>query len=59
MNYLKDYNITEEGTYTLTGTINNTVTVNTKGNVKLILDNVTIKSDFLTTYFTNISIIFA
>ena len=36
--------ITEEGVYTLTGEINGTVTVNTKGNVKIILDNVTIKS---------------
>ena len=36
--------ITEEGVYTLTGTINGTVTINTSGNVKLILDNVTIKS---------------
>ena len=37
-------NITEAGVYTLTGIINGTVNVNTEGNVKLILDNVTIKS---------------
>lgn len=36
--------ITEGGTYTLSGVINDTVVVNTTGNVKLILDNVTIKS---------------
>ena len=39
-----DINITEAGIYTLTGNINGTVTVNTEGNVKLILDNATIKS---------------
>lgn len=38
-------NITESGTYTLTGTINGTVVVNTTENVKLVLDNVTIKSN--------------
>ena len=36
--------ITEAGIYTLTGEINKTVTVNTTGNVKLVLDNVTIKT---------------
>ena len=36
--------ITEGGVYTLTGTINGTVTINTEDDVKLILDNVTIKS---------------
>ena len=38
-------NITSEGTYTLTGNITGTVTINTEGNVKLILDNVTITSN--------------
>ena len=37
-------NITESGTYTLTEEINGQVVINTSGNVKLILDNVTIKS---------------
>ena len=37
-------NITESGIYTLTGEINGQVVVNTSGNVKLILDNVSIKS---------------
>lgn len=36
--------ITEEGTYTLSGNINGTITINTDGNVKLILDDVTITS---------------
>ncbi len=38
--------ITEEGIYTLSGTLENgSVTVNTKGNVKLILNNVHIKNE--------------
>ena len=36
--------ITEKGIYTLTGEINGQIVINTSGNVKLILDNVTIKS---------------
>ena len=36
--------ITKEGIYTLTGEINGQVVVNTTGNVKIILKNVTIKS---------------
>lgn len=36
--------IKEEGTYTLSGEINGSIVVNVKGNVKLIFDNVTIKS---------------
>lgn len=36
--------IKESGVYTLTGEINGQVVINTEGNVKLILDNVTIKS---------------
>lgn len=39
-----DVNITKEGIYTLTGEINGKVIINTSGNVKLILDNVTINS---------------
>ena len=38
------YTISEGGIYTLTGTINGTVTIDTKGDVKLILDGVTIKA---------------
>ena len=40
----EDVNITKDGIYTLTGEINGKVIVNTSGNVKLILDNVTINS---------------
>lgn len=39
------YTITEGGSYTLTGSINGTVTINTEEDVKLILDGVTIKSN--------------
>ncbi len=39
-----DLTITKAGVYTLTGTLNGTVTINTSGNVKLILDGVTITS---------------
>ncbi len=39
-----DVNITEGGVYTLSGTITGTVTINTDDDVKLILDNVTIKA---------------
>lgn len=42
----KSLTITEEGTYTLSGKINNgNITINTTGDVKLILDNVSIKSN--------------
>ena len=42
----KSVTITEEGTYTLSGKINNgNITINTTGDVKLILDNVSIKSN--------------
>ena len=41
----EDVNITCEGVYTLTGTINGKVIINTSGNVKIILDNVTINSE--------------
>ncbi len=42
----KSVNITKGGIYTLTGTISNgNVTINTDGNVKLILDNVTITNN--------------
>lgn len=37
--------ITESGTYTLSGEINGQVVINTKGNVKLVLDDVTINSN--------------
>ena len=40
----KDVTITEGGVYTLTGTITGTVTINTDEDVKLILNNVTIKA---------------
>lgn len=39
-----DITISEEGIYNLSGTIEGPVIVNTKGNVKLVLDNVTITS---------------
>ncbi len=39
-----DLTITKAGVYTLTGTLNGTVTINTSGNVKLILNGVTISS---------------
>lgn len=41
----EDISITNEGVYILTGTINGKVIINANGNVKLILDNVTINSD--------------
>ena len=42
----KSLTITKEGTYTLSGKINNgNITVNTTGDVKLILDSVSIKSN--------------
>ena len=42
----KSVTITKEGTYTLSGKINNgNITVNTTGDVKLILDSVSIKSN--------------
>lgn len=42
----KTLEITKPGTYTLTGSITNgSITVNTTGSVKLILDNVSIKND--------------
>ena len=41
----EDVNITSSGVYNLDGTINGKVIINTEGNVKLILDNVTINSD--------------
>lgn len=38
-------NITEEGVYNITGTLNdNNIVINTEGNVKLVLNNVTIKN---------------
>lgn len=40
-----DYKITKEGIYELTDTISQTVYVNTEGNVKLILKNVSITSE--------------
>ena len=41
----KSITITEDGVYNLTGTISDgLITINTKGNVKLILDNVSIKN---------------
>ena len=42
--YENGITITEKGIYTLTGEINGQVIINTSGNVKLILDNVTINS---------------
>ena len=44
LNSEENMTITETGTYNLTGVINGTVTINTTGNVKLVLNNVTIKS---------------
>ncbi len=42
----KSVTITEEGIYTLSGSITNgSITVNTTGDVKLILDNISIKND--------------
>ena len=38
------YTISEGGIYTLTGNINGTITIDTKEDVKLMLDNVTIKA---------------
>lgn len=43
-NYENGITITEKGIYTLTGEINGQVIINTTGNVKLILDNVSITS---------------
>lgn len=48
--------ITKEGIYNLTGTLNGNITINTKGNVKLILNNVTINNDGPAIYVQNANI---
>lgn len=48
--------ITKEGIYNLTGTLNGSITINTKGNVKLILNNVTINNNGPAIYIENANI---